>query len=125
MSLHTIYANPQAYQPTGMWLIELGSLAGIPAPYCPETIPDGIVEDDDDPVFIGQYTLRIKRNDEKMIDTIHSLGGYATVSDIVNATGMDRRTIEKRLVQMKGRGVVGNFEDFHERSKFVRIWFPL
>ena len=31
MSLHTIYANPQYYQPTGMWQTMLDSLQGVEA----------------------------------------------------------------------------------------------
>ena len=51
MSLHTIYANPQYYQPTGMWQTMLDSLQGVEAKW-----PGGF------PKSEGEYSRLVERN---------------------------------------------------------------
>ena len=51
MSLHTIYANPQYYQPTGMWQTMLDSLQGVEAKW-----PGGF------PKSEGDYSRLVERN---------------------------------------------------------------
>jgi DNA-binding transcriptional ArsR family regulator len=111
-----------------MWSIQINSLAGNPAPWCPATIPDNIVED-----FSGleierpkgmRYDTAISR--QKIVDAIKDLNGDATLTKLAKHIPMNKCNLYSHLVRMKNAGIVDCCQlDNEFGGGYVNNWYLL
>ena len=105
MSLHTIYATPKAYRPTGMWNAMIDSLMGEEAIW-----PGGFPKRENDYCKLTEWNNRRGQETmERLIVAMHDtrLISAANLGDKINLQPSRTRAI---LGDLMGRGIVQRVE---------------